>query len=203
MTNIDISLEAIEQLRASMRVGHSSTVDAERMILALSAALTQSRAETAAVIDMAVSAANKLTPPFSDRTMGESIVGASISKAIRDLATPDQSSAIEALIAETKAGVLGGPWEDKPDALTDAVHAAHPVFTKDYKTYDKAMELVSNRHGKGALVGLVNYLISQNKSAEARVMRKAAKLCDKFLFIDEIKEAILAAIPQGVAPPHR
>ena len=35
MTNIDISPEAVERLRTSVRIGHSSTVDAERMIIAM------------------------------------------------------------------------------------------------------------------------------------------------------------------------
>jgi hypothetical protein len=68
------------------------------------------------------------------------------------------------VIAEARADALSGPWEDKPDALTAAVDATHPVYTKDYETYTEALELVSNRHSKGSLVGLVNYLLVQNKA---------------------------------------
>lgn len=48
---------------------------------------------------------------------------------------------------------------DKDDDLTDAINAAHPVVSKRYDTYQRATELVSNRHSKAALVNLVNYLL--------------------------------------------
>jgi len=177
MTDIDISSEAVERLDAALasQIGddisvifnHESLFKRSRgMILALSAALTQSRAETAAAYERA---ANRVANCY--------IGTEHIEAAIRALATPDQSLSLAAVVAEAKADALGGPWEDEPDALTDAVHASHPVFTKDYKTYTDALELVSNRHGKGALVGLVNYLMAQNKDAEARGMRKAAEIC--------------------------
>jgi hypothetical protein len=73
-------------------------------------------------------------------------------------------AALDRMIADARAESLSGPWDDKPDALTDAVEAAHPHHTKDFATYIEALELVSNRHSKGALVGLVNYLLAKNKA---------------------------------------
>lgn len=51
--------------------------------------------------------------------------------------------------------------DDRKDYLTQAIRDAHPVTTKNYKTYTQAQELVSNRYTKGALVNLVNYLLVQ------------------------------------------
>ena len=50
-------------------------------------------------------------------------------------------------------------WGDRKDQWTDAIQAEHPLNTKDYKTYEMAMEMVGNRHGKFALVALVNWLL--------------------------------------------
>jgi hypothetical protein len=60
-------------------------------------------------------------------------------------------------------------WSDKPDDLTDQIKAAHPHHTRDFATYTRALEAVSNRHSKGELVNLVNFLMSRNAAAEARV----------------------------------
>lgn len=56
-------------------------------------------------------------------------------------------------------------WEDKPDELSEAIDACHPMKTKTHDLYAKANELVSNRHSKGALVGLVHYLLCQEDKA--------------------------------------
>ena len=87
---------------------------------------------------------------------------------------PRDRTALDRMLAEAKAEALQGPWSDKPDGLTDAVHKAHPVFTKKYDTYTYALELVSNRHSKGALVALVNYLLQQSDEAREKALREAA-----------------------------
>lgn len=231
MTDIDISPEAVERM-ACILDGRGGFVKGNVVVAtlrALSAALTQSRAERAAAYERAAEMIREY-PHFMLMTPDQKKVCVHLAQVIRALATPDQSSALAALIAEAKAEALGGPWEDKPDALTDAVRVSHPVFTKDYKTYTEALELVSNRHGKGALVGLVNYLMAQNKTAEARGMRKAAEICSDVandreqqiqagknvpahsvdvpqqmrwsagkLQAQQLSDAILAAIPQGDA----
>lgn len=53
-------------------------------------------------------------------------------------------------------------WEDKTDAMTPDVKAD---FGSEgfYARYSKALELVGNRHSKGALVSLVAYLLKDIK----------------------------------------
>jgi hypothetical protein len=87
-------------------------------------------------------------------------------------AAPDMADRIEALEAEnarlreTMQKVAGGPlWNDRDDALTLAVEND---FGSEgfYKRYGRALELVSNRHSKGALVRLVAYLLAQPRRLE-------------------------------------
>ncbi len=58
-------------------------------------------------------------------------------------------------------------WADKPDYLTPQIDAYHPLKTGDHKTREEANLLVSNRHSKGSLIDLVNYLLKRNKELEA------------------------------------
>lgn len=50
-------------------------------------------------------------------------------------------------------------WGDRDDEWTKEIQDAHPLNTKDHKTYAVACEMVHNRHGKFALVALVNWLL--------------------------------------------
>jgi hypothetical protein len=50
-------------------------------------------------------------------------------------------------------------WTDKPDEWSDRISAAHSLKTGDHNTYRTALEMVSNRRSKGALVELVNWLL--------------------------------------------
>ena len=106
----------------------------------------------------------------------------------------------------------------KDSTITVTLRALSAALTQSRAETAAALELVSNRPRKGALVGLVNYLMAQNKTAEARGMRKAAALARQALvdgayikrgshqetpssvmFLAEtlVSNAILAAIPQG------
>lgn len=71
------------------------------------------------------------------------------------------------------------PWEDTPDDMTAACQAAHPHYTKNYPTFVWALELVSNRHGKYALVGLVNYLLARAEAAEAKLAQGADEALER------------------------
>tara|TARA_R110000737_G_scaffold64473_3_gene92185 strand:+ start:1182 stop:1421 length:240 start_codon:yes stop_codon:yes gene_type:complete len=53
---------------------------------------------------------------------------------------------------------------DQHDFLTPHVREANPVSSGSFKTYALAQELVSNRHTKGSLVALVNYLLMQGNT---------------------------------------
>ena len=51
-------------------------------------------------------------------------------------------------------------WDDKDDDLTPAIKADFGT-EGFYGRYSRALELVSNRHSKSALVSLVAYLLKQ------------------------------------------
>jgi hypothetical protein len=50
-------------------------------------------------------------------------------------------------------------WEDVDDQWTEKIHAAHPARSGSHDTYATAMKMVGNRHSKGELVALVNWLL--------------------------------------------
>ena len=51
-------------------------------------------------------------------------------------------------------------WADTPDEWIDAIKAAHPAHgSETHDTYGIAMRMVGNRHSKGQLVALVNWLL--------------------------------------------
>ena len=120
MSDIDISPEAVEQLAHHDDIGGDALRFAPTL-RALSAALTQSRAETAAVIERAA----KL---FDD---GTNVTCAAIGRCIRAIATPDQSSALAAIEAAAeargmrKAAVIAYQFEGN-DKLRCAILAAIP-----------------------------------------------------------------------------
>jgi hypothetical protein len=59
------------------------------------------------------------------------------------------------------------------DEWSERIAAVHPTLTGDHATYAKAMEMVGNRHSKGALVELVNWLLlgepSLTREAETKI----------------------------------
>jgi hypothetical protein len=63
-------------------------------------------------------------------------------------------------------------WDDAPQPEDDAINATFPTRTGKHETYGEAMRLVSARRSKGALVGLVNWLLCQRD--EARTMLEKA-----------------------------
>ncbi|GGZ22035.1 hypothetical protein [Asticcacaulis endophyticus] len=71
------------------------------------------------------------------------------------------------IAALEKAGAFENPSDTKDD-LSEAIRAAHPTLNKaNWPHWTKAIELVSNRHSKYALVDLTSYLLSENASREA------------------------------------
>jgi hypothetical protein len=71
------------------------------------------------------------------------------------LRTQQPSMKEDAMSTET----TGSSWGDRSDEWSKRIAAAHPMETGDHVTYIKAMEMVGNRHSKGALVELVNWLL--------------------------------------------
>lgn len=58
--------------------------------------------------------------------------------------------------------IASNQWScDKPDEWTAAIDAAHPLRTKNFDAYDKAMAMVGNRKSKSALVDLVCWLLQR------------------------------------------
>lgn len=58
-------------------------------------------------------------------------------------------------------------WQDKSDQWQDSIDAAHPTKTGKHDTYAKALDMVGNRHSKGALVDLVNWLLAYRRPHQA------------------------------------
>lgn len=58
-----------------------------------------------------------------------------------------------------------GHWEDRPDEHSEAIKAAY-LAPHDPALYAKALEMVSNRHSKFALVTLVYWLLTHQGGRE-------------------------------------
>jgi len=58
--------------------------------------------------------------------------------------------------------------EDRRDRWTPMIEASHPLKTGAHDAYATAMEMVGNRHSKGALVDLVCWLVQRVDDAEQR-----------------------------------
>jgi Protein of unknown function (DUF550) len=80
-------------------------------------------------------------------------------------------------------------WDDRDDDLTPMIDAAHPCLTRNFSTYERAQQLVTNRHSKGALVALVNYLLTQSAQPHDRTALDAAIRAAK---VEAWKEALTA-----------
>ena len=50
-------------------------------------------------------------------------------------------------------------WSDTPDEWSKDIKAAFPTRSGSHEHYATAMQLVGNRHSKGELVALVNWLL--------------------------------------------
>lgn len=59
---------------------------------------------------------------------------------------------------------------DKPDRWTPLIEQAHPTVTGLHMPYELALAMVSNRHSKGALIDLVNWLLLLNMTAINELM---------------------------------
>ena len=64
---------------------------------------------------------------------------------------------------EKLEAIHNAPWEDKDDEWTSAIHDAFPTRSGSHKEYAIARRMVGNRHGKGALIDLVNWLLVRAK----------------------------------------
>lgn len=99
-----------------------------------------------------------------------------LDKAIAMVDTHDQVSAktIESLRAERDAALAAQKQaeaeyadllepdysdHDKPIPEDEAIKAAHPIRTGKHAVYVRALEMVSAKHSKGALVEMVNWLL--------------------------------------------
>jgi hypothetical protein len=58
-------------------------------------------------------------------------------------------------------------WSDRKDEWSPAIKEAHPTRSGSHDEYGIAMRMVGNRHSKGELVALVNWLLVE----EARTAR--------------------------------
>lgn len=72
---------------------------------------------------------------------------------------------------ERRERVAREAWGDQEDEHTAAIQAAHPVNSRAFEVFDKALAMVGKRHGKYELVGLVCWLLLRAEVAEAQVAR--------------------------------
>lgn len=64
--------------------------------------------------------------------------------------------------------VLSEPWEDRLDGWSKRIAEAHPTRSGSHGEWSLAMSLVGNRHSKGELVALVNWLLVDLTKARSR-----------------------------------
>ena len=50
-------------------------------------------------------------------------------------------------------------WDDRTDEWTEQIKEAFPTRSGSHEHYAEAMRMVGNRHSKGELVALVNWLL--------------------------------------------
>jgi hypothetical protein len=83
-------------------------------------------------------------------------------------------------------------WEDATDEWTDAINAEFPTRSGSHHEYGVAMKMVGNRHGKGELVALVNWLLVLNKRGAAV---DSGRLTDALERIRELEDLICESAP--------
>ena len=93
-------------------------------------------------------------------------------KAAADEHARTRSSGAGPLVGEPEEYVLvtdADLWRDKPDEWTESVKRAFPTRSGSHEQYAAAMQMVGNRHSKGALVALVNWLLVKLRDATAAI----------------------------------
>lgn len=86
-----------------------------------------------------------------------------------------------------------GHWEDKPDSYTRDINLAHPITTKRFDLYEKAMAMVSARHSKYALIDCINWLLAVQEKLtlivrKAHAVRRFGRTEDKLALDDMLAE---------------
>lgn len=80
------------------------------------------------------------------------------------LAAAHGTTVAEAAMEKARGVLKDGPpepqeWADRPTPEDAAIAEAFPTRSGRHDTYQRAMRLVGDRHSKGALVALVNWLL--------------------------------------------
>lgn len=55
-------------------------------------------------------------------------------------------------------------WSDKPDEWSEAIYAAFPTKSGSHEEYGMAMRMVRNRHSKGEVLALINWLLVKRRA---------------------------------------
>lgn len=66
-------------------------------------------------------------------------------------------------------------WKDVEDEWSEAINAAFPTRSGSHGQYGVAMKMVGNRHSKGELVALVNWLLVMRDNAHAAAVARAER----------------------------
>jgi hypothetical protein len=86
---------------------------------------------------------------------------------VDEKATADLHRELEAFLLAEAASKTDG-WKDAKDEWSAAIDAAHPMRSGSHSEYATAMRMIGNRHSKGELVDLVNWLLLLVKNREER-----------------------------------
>lgn len=75
----------------------------------------------------------------------------------------DEKAAVNRKLALMCQSALDVWRDNEKDQWSEQIEAAHPTKTKDFRTYTTALDMVSKRRDKYALVDLVNWLLTRSK----------------------------------------
>jgi hypothetical protein len=86
-------------------------------------------------------------------------------------------------------------WEDVRDEWSDAISKAHPArdgsTMQDHDRYAVVMRIVGNRHSKGTLVALVNWLLKERDDATNALGRMKTRLAESQGLAREAREHLV------------
>lgn len=96
----------------------------------------------------------------------------------------------EFLIAQARKEALEWSEEDQPLPEDEKIHAAHPLTTGRHDLYAEAMRMVGAKRSKGAIVGLVNWLLLERQEARKEAAQRCAEICDDLCFGVDVRELL-------------
>lgn len=90
----------------------------------------------------------------------------------------DCQPARDAELVELRKALMSCWADDRPTPEDAEIQAAHPARTGNHERFQRALELVSARHSKGALVDLVNWLLTKADGSAAEERARVVALIE-------------------------